>query len=78
MAESNESKSKLKTTSIKFMSKASVKIKDNFYTVEACEERVLPEDATDVDWEKEKELLWTSVNTEVDNQIQDIFTTFGK
>lgn len=64
-----------KTTSIRFTSRASIKIKDSFYTVEACEERVIP-DIEGVNVGKEKELLWDAVNNEVDVQIQEIIKTF--
>lgn len=65
------------TTSIKFTSRASVKVGDSFYTVEACEERLIP--AVDgVDIEQEKKLLWDSVNIECDTQIEDILKTYKK
>lgn len=63
------------TTSIRFTSRASVKVGESFYTVEACEERMLPED---VDVAKEREALWNTVNDECDNQIQEILKTFKK
>lgn len=66
-----------KTVSIKFTSRASVKVNDSFYTVEACEERMIP-DIEGVDIEKEKEALWDSVNSECDSQIQEILRTFRK
>lgn len=65
------------TTSIKFTSRASVKIGDSFYTVEACEERLIPA-VDDVDIEQERKLLWDTVNTECDVQIEDILKTFKK
>lgn len=67
--------SKATITSIRATSRASVKIRDNFYTVEYCEERVIP-DVEDVDIEKERVLLWDTVNTEVDGQIEDILKSF--
>ena len=51
---------------IKFTSRASIKIKDNFYTFEACIEKTVPEG---VDYEEFKKDLWDEVNGEVDNQI---------
>ncbi len=66
-----------KTTSIKFTSRASVKVGDSFYTVEACEERTIP-DLEDVNMEEERLNLWDTVNTECDNQIQEILKTFRK
>lgn len=75
MARKAEYKSKAVTTSIKFTSRASIKIStrtgDAFYTVEACEERLIP--AIDgVDLNKERQLLWDTVNMECDKQIEDI------
>lgn len=72
--------SKLKTTSIKFTSRASIKIEtksgDKFYTIEACEERMIPEGVEDVDWSEERKLLWDTVNDECDKQIEDIIKIF--
>lgn len=56
-------------------SRASVKVRDNFYTVEYHEERVIPE-GIEVDIEQERALLWDTVNKECDNQIADIVKTF--
>ena len=63
--------------SIKATSRASVKVRDNFYTVEYSEERVLPEDI-DVDIDIERQELWVTVNAECDNQIQDILESFKR
>ena len=60
--------SKAIITSIKATSRASVKIGDSYYTLEYCEERVIP-DVDDIDIATERELLWNTVNAEVDNQI---------
>ena len=65
------------TTQIRATSRASVKIRDNFYTVEYCEERTIP-DIEGVDILMEREILWDDVNDEVDAQIQDIIKTFAK
>ena len=69
-----------KTASIKATSRASVTVKlkngnTNYYTVEYCEERVIP-DLPDVDITKEREALWAAVNTECDNQVESILRTF--
>lgn len=56
---------------IKATSRASVKINDSYYTMEYCEERIIP-DTEDVDIVAEREILWDAVNSEVDNQIHDI------
>ena len=66
--------SKAITTSIKASSRASIKVGDNFYTIEWTEERTVPEDC---DIEKERTFLWEAVNNEVDNQIQDILDAYG-
>ena len=60
------------TTTIRATSRASVKIRDNFYTLEYCEERTIP-DIEGVDLETEKKILWDGVNNEVDRQIEDIY-----
>ena len=39
--------------------------------MEYCEERVIP-DMDDVDIATERQILWDTVNREVDNQISDI------
>lgn len=61
------------TTMIKVSSRASVKIKDNFYTIEYGEERSIPEGC---DIEEERQNLWDTCNSEVDKQIEDIVKTF--
>jgi len=72
----NKYESKAIITSITATSRASVKIKDNFYTIEYAEERLIP-DLEDIDVEEERNLLWDTVNNEVDTQIADILKTFG-
>ena len=63
----------MKITTIKAISRASVKIKDSFYTIEYGEERSLdPED----DVEVERNKLWDTCNGEVDNQLEDILKSF--
>lgn len=64
-----------KTTLIKASSRASVKVRDSYYTVEYTEERSVDEQ-DNVDTEREK--LWNDVNSQVDNQIEEIFNTFKK
>lgn len=70
------------TSSIKFTSRASVCItsrggEKNFYTVEACEERLIPA-VEGVDVAKEKQALWDAVNKECDDQIADILKVYKK
>lgn len=67
------SKAIIKT--IRATSRASVKIRDNFYTVEYSEERIIPEDI-DCDIDIERQDLWDTVNAECDNQIKDILESF--
>ena len=69
--------SKATTTSIRATSRASTKIRDNYYTVEYTEERTIP-DIDGVNLEEERALLWDCVNEEVDNQIADIIKSFAK
>ena len=77
MSKDTKYKSKAITTQIKATSRASVKVRDNFYTVEYQEERTIP-DIEGVNLEEEKKLLWNDVNTEVDSQIVDIMQSFAK
>lgn len=77
MANKKEYVSKAKTTSIRFTSRASLKVNDSYYTVEATEERMIP-DLENIDLTKEKELLWDSVNADIDGQIEDILETYKK
>lgn len=69
--------SKAITTQIRATSRASVKIRDNYYTVEYTEERTIPQ-VEGVDLEQERKLLWDCVNEECDNQIDDIIKSFAK
>ena len=64
-----------KTTKITATSRCAIKIKDNFYTQELIEERVLPENE-EVDLNKEYEALFNSINDEIDKQMQEILETF--
>ena len=68
------------TTSIKFTSRASVKIGESYYTVECCEERMIPviEGIEAVDVDEARRNLWNTVNGECDKQIEDILNTFKK
>jgi hypothetical protein len=76
---SNDTKyeSKAITTQIRATSRASVKVRDNFYTVEYTEERTIPQ-VDGVNLEEERKLLWDTVNDECDNQIADIIKSFAK
>ncbi len=61
--------SKAKTVSIKATSRASVKYRDAYDTMEYCEERIIPDDPS-VDIEAERAILWDVVNSEVDLQVE--------
>lgn len=61
---------------IQATSRMSLKIKDNFFTIEYAEERVIP-DVEGVDIEQERVALWDAVNGEVDNQAEIIYETFN-
>lgn len=65
-----------KTTKITGVSRCAIKIKDNYYTIELSEERVLPE--SDVDINKEYDALFNSINAEVDRQMEDILNGMKK
>ena len=65
------------TSTIRATSRMSLKVKDNFYTVEYTEERVIP-DVEDVSIEQERVALWDAVNAEVDNQAQEIYNSIRR
>ena len=60
--------SKAIITKIQATSRASVKIRDNYFTMEFSEERMIP-DIEGVDLEQEKSALWDEVIGEVDAQV---------
>ena len=64
----------VKVKTIKATSRASIKVKDSFYTLEYCEEREIDEQyaADDYFISQAREELWDTVNAEVDNQIEDV------
>lgn len=65
----------MKITSIRATSRASIKVRDSFYTMEYCEERSIdPED----DIEEERTKLWDTCNNEVDSQIAEVIKSFAK
>ena len=67
---------KARVTKIQATSRMSLKVKDNYFTVEYTEERTIPE-VEGVDLEQEKSALWDAVNAEVDNQAEVIYNTFN-
>jgi hypothetical protein len=71
--------SQLETVSIKAISRVSCKLRDNYYTFEFQEERQIPVDVIDenFDLQKEKELLWEEVHAQVDLQVQEITALYA-
>ena len=69
--------SKAIVTEIQATSKVTIKIKDNFYSVEYQEKRTIPQ-VEGVDIKAERKILWDEVNNIVDGQANDIITTFKK
>ena len=70
--------SKAKIVTISGTSKATVQVNNNYYSFSYSEERQLPEDDKDVCIEKERELLWDTLNSEVDKQIEQIVQLYKK
>lgn len=62
--------SKARISKISATSRASVKIRDSYFTLEYTEERVIPE-VEGVDIEAERTLLWQTVNDQVDIQVNE-------
>lgn len=62
-----------KPTTIKFCSRASVKIKDNFYTFEYGEERQIDYDNCNYDLEIKS--LCNDCNKVIDDQIEEVFNS---
>ena len=69
--------SKAVTTKITATSRISLKKGETFYTLEFSEERTIP-NVEGVDIELERKLLWDTVNTEVDNQAEDVQKMYKK
>lgn len=67
--------SKAIVTTIKANSKVTLKIRDNFFSVEYSEERSIP-DVEGVDIEAERKCLFEDVNAIVDEQANEIRQTF--
>lgn len=62
---------KAKPTVIKFNSRASIKLKESYYTFEYGEERQI-DNFDNVDMDKEIQCLTDDCNNVVDNQIKEI------
>lgn len=61
-------------TKISAVSRISIKIKDNFYTLEASEERQLPEG--ELNMEEEFTALFNEINDMIDKQAEEVKQTF--
>lgn len=57
--------------SVKFTSRASVKIGDSYYTFEACIERSTDLEQGSPEFANFKKELWDELNAEVDTQIEE-------
>ena len=68
--------SKAIITTIKANSKVTLKIRDNFFSVEYTEERTIP-DVEGIDIEKERECLFEDVNGIIDEKADEIRKTFN-
>ena len=62
-----------RTTSIKFTSRASVRIKDNYYTFEATIEKQCPEEYSENEYLQAKQDLWDECHSEVDKQVEETY-----
>ena len=67
--------SKAIITTIRANSKVTLKLRDNFFSVEYSEERAIP-DVEGVDMEAERRCLFEDVNAIVDEQAEEIRKTF--
>lgn len=66
-----------RTTKILATSRCAIKIKDNYYTLELSEERLMPENE-EIDLDKEYKALFDNINAEIDNQMQDVLDSTKK
>ena len=66
-----------KITKISATSRMSIRVKENFFTIEYSEERIIP-DIKGVDIDKEREALWDTVNGQCDDQAGIIYSTFAE
>lgn len=72
MARKNLYESKAKVSKIIATSRASIKRKDNYFTLEYSEERIIP-DIDGINIEEERRLLWKTVNDELYEQIEELY-----
>lgn len=67
-----------KTTVMRFTSRASVKIKDSYFTFEATIEKQCPDEFTEQEYIEAKDKLWAEVNEEVNLQVNDCVEELSK
>ena len=67
-----------KTIKISGTSKATVQVNNNYYSFSYGEERELPGDCSRVNLDKERELLWESLNSQVDKQVEEIVKLYTR
>lgn len=70
--------SRAKVVTISGTSKATVQVNNNYYSFSYSEERQLPENDEGVCIEQERELLWDTLNSEVDRQVEQIVQLYQK
>ena len=63
--------SEAKTTRIVATSRSSIKIKDQYFTFEYSEERMIP-DLPSIDLDAERQLLWNDCNAQVDAHVDEV------
>ena len=76
MAKKKEYVSMMATTEISASSKIAMKIKDNYYTIQASETKTVIDDGG-IDMDKEWDILFDELNEVVDKQCDDIAKTFN-
>lgn len=64
-------------TKISATSRCAIKVKDNFYTIEASEEKSV-NDVDGIDMKEEYKLLFDELNSVTDAQCEEIIETFRK
>ena len=78
MADNNEMyEPKAQITKIQATSRMSLRLKENYFTIEYSEERAIP-DIDGVDINKEREALWNVVNGQCEDQADLIYKVFNR
>lgn len=69
--------SKARTVEFQATSRCAIKVKDNYYTLELTEKRIVPDDA-EIDLDKEYSILFDSLNAQIDKQMEDVLNAIKK